>query len=108
MIEGTTPEKPPRTALPPPAPPAAPRQLLGSGATRQEPASKAGKEPTPPTCPKGFGHQPGEITGDFGSGEIIMVEGLDGGDDESLPHLLGVRGIPHLPAGPLAAPNLHG
>lgn len=31
-----------------------------------------------------------------------MVEGFDGRNNESLPHLLGVRGIPHLPTGPSA------
>lgn len=51
---------------------------------------------TPLTCSKGFGHQPGQIAGDFGPGEIIVVEGLDGWNNESLSHLPGVCSIPHL------------
>lgn len=51
---------------------------------------------TPLTCPKGFGHQPGQIAGDFGPGEIIVVKGLDGWNNERLSHLPGVCSIPHL------------
>lgn len=37
-----------------------------------------------------------------------MVKGFDGRNNESLPHLLGVCGIPHLLTGRLAILNLHG
>jgi len=47
-------------------------------------------------CSKGFGHQPGQIAGDFGPGEIIVVKGLDGWNNERLSHLPGVCSIPHL------------
>lgn len=49
----------------------------------------------PPTCPEGLGHQPGQIAGDFGSGEVVVVEGLDGRNNERPPPVPGVRGIPH-------------
>lgn len=51
---------------------------------------------TPLTCPKGFGHQPSQIAGDFGSGEVIVVKGLDGWNNERPSHLPRVCCIPHL------------
>lgn len=51
---------------------------------------------TPLTCPKGFGHQPGQIAGDFGPGEVIVVKGFDGWNNERPLHLPRVCSIPHL------------
>lgn len=51
----------------------------------------------PRTCPEGLGHQPGQIAGDFGPGEVIVVEGLDGRNNERPPRVPGVCSIPHLP-----------
>lgn len=48
------------------------------------------------TCPKGFGHQPGQIAGDFGPREVIVVKGFDGWNNERPSHLPRVCSIPHL------------
>lgn len=42
------------------------------------------KRNTPPTCTKGFGHQPCEAGSDFSSIKIIMIKGLDGRNNESV------------------------
>ena len=56
----------------------------------------------PRTCPEGLGHQPGQIAGDFGPGEVVVIEGLDGWNNERPPPVPGVCSIPHLHA--LGAP----
>ena len=38
-------------------------------------AGEGGMGRPPPTCPEGLGHQPGQIAGDFGPGEVVVVEG---------------------------------
>lgn len=50
----------------------------------------------PPTRTERLGHQPRQAAGNLGSGEVIMVEALDGGDDESPPHPAVICRVPHL------------
>lgn len=50
----------------------------------------------PPTRTERFGHQPRQAAGNLGSGEVIMVEALDGGDDEGLSHPPVIYRVSHL------------
>lgn len=50
----------------------------------------------PPTRAERLGHQPRQAAGNLGSGEVIMVEALDGGDDEGPSHLPVICRISHL------------
>lgn len=54
------------------------------------------KRSTPPTCTKGFGHQPCEACSDFSSIKIIMFKRLDGRNNESLFRIPGVGQISHI------------
>lgn len=40
----------------------------------------------PPTRTERLGHQPRQAAGNLGSGKVVMVEALDGGDDEGPSH----------------------
>lgn len=40
----------------------------------------------PPTRSERLGHQPRQAAGDLGPGEVVVVEALDGGDDEGPSH----------------------
>lgn len=86
--------------------------MHGSGTKTRMCRSGGGRGKTALTCSKGFGHQPGQIAGDFGPGEIIVVKGLDGWNNERLLQLPGVRSIPHLSRrrllGVSALPPSHG
>lgn len=57
------------------------------------------KRSTPPTCTKGFGHQPCEACSDFCSIKIIMIKRLDGRNNESLFRVPGVGQISHIHSG---------
>lgn len=50
----------------------------------------------PPTRAERLGHQPRQAAGNLGSGEVIVVEALDGGDDEGLSHPPVICRISHL------------
>lgn len=50
----------------------------------------------PPTRAERLGHQPRQAAGNLGSGEVIMVEALDGGDDEGPSHPPVICRISHL------------
>lgn len=52
----------------------------------------------PPTRTERLGHQPRQAAGNLGSGEVIMVEALDGGDDEGPSHPAVIRRVSHLRA----------
>lgn len=50
----------------------------------------------PPTRAERLGHQPRQAAGNLGSGEVIVVEALDGGDDEGPSHPPVICRISHL------------
>lgn len=50
----------------------------------------------PPTRTERLGHQPRQAAGNLGSGEVVMVEAPDGGDEEGPSHGPVVGRVPHL------------
>lgn len=50
----------------------------------------------PPTRTERLGHQPRQAAGNLGPGEVIMVEALDGGDDEGPSHPPVICRVSHL------------
>lgn len=60
------------------------------------------KERTPPTCTKGFGHEPCEACADFSSVKIIMLKRFDCRNNESLFPLAGLARVPHVVHTPAA------
>lgn len=51
---------------------------------------------TPPTRAERLGHQPRQAAGDLGPGEVVVIEALDGRDDEGPPHPSVICRISHL------------
>ena len=61
------------------------------------PENKLGEtEEAPPTRAESLGHKPRQAAGDLGPGEVVVVEALDGGDDEGPSHPSVVCRISHL------------
>lgn len=58
-------------------------------------AQNENAQEAPPTRAERFGHQPRQAAGDLGSGEVVVVEALDGGDDEGPSHPSAICRISH-------------
>lgn len=55
-----------------------------------------GDRGAPPTRAESLGHQPRQAAGDLGPGKVIVIEALDGRDDEGPSHPSVVCRISHL------------
>lgn len=53
-------------------------------------------ERTPPTCTKGFGHEPCQTRADFSSVKIIMLKRFDCGNNEGVFLLVELAEVPHV------------
>lgn len=65
------------------------------------------KERTPPTCTKGFGHEPCEACADFSFVKIIMLKRFNCRNNKSLFPVAGLAEVPHVETPAAGESQLH-